>query len=444
MRSLYNFCFWIFFLLTSPYYFWRLWRRGDWKKNFRQRFGQYDTKFKQAITNRHVIWLHAVSVGETNVCVHLLNVLMPQLPNVKMVVSTTTTTGMAELVKRLPPSVSKIYYPIDRHRFVSRALTLIRPDAMILTESEIWPNFIWRARSLRTPLFLVNARLSDRSYPRYKRFGFLFRELFGSFTAVGAQNERDAGRLRELGCHPDAVTVVGNLKFDAALAGGRKSLDVNPLLAQLGVGPEVPVLVAGSTHDGEEKILAEMFLRLRRKFPNLFLVLVPRHFERAREVERELRAAGVRFFLRSEIRPTTKLAADSLHCLLVNTTGELVSFYARATVVFVGKSLTAKGGQNPIEPAALGKPTVFGPNMQNFSDVVRILAAGKGVAQVADAAELERTLAELLANPARREELGRNAARVVNENTGAIARTVDMILRHLEGGDLYVVRPPAS
>ena len=240
------------------------------------------------------------------------------------------------------------------------------------------------------------------------------------------------------------MTVVGNLKFDAALAGGRKSLDVNPLLAQLGVGSDTPILVAGSTHDGEEKILAKMFIRLRKKFPNLFLVLVPRHFERAREVERELRAAGVRHFLRSEIRPSTQLVAGSLQCLLVNTTGELVSFYARATVVFVGKSLTAKGGQNPIEPAALGKPTVFGPNMQNFTDVVRILAAGQGVAQVADAAELERTLAELLANPARREELGRNAARVVNENTGAIARTVDMILRHLEGGDLYMVRPPTS
>ena len=438
MRSIYNICFWIFYVLTAPYYFWRLRRRGNWRKDFSQRFGKYDPRFKQAITNRRVIWLHAVSVGETNVCVHLVNALIPALPNVKMVVSTTTTTGMAELQKRLPTTVSKIYYPIDGKRYVHRALSLIRPEAVILTESEIWPNFLWKARAFRTPLFLVNARLSDRSYPRYRRLGFLFRPLFGFFEGVGAQNQRDAGRLVAVGCRPDAVEVVGNLKFDAALTGERRRLEVQPLLQRFGVAADAPVLVAGSTHAGEEKLLGEMFLRLRERHPELFLVIVPRHFERARDVARDLRAAGVRSFYRSEMQADTRMPAGAVQCLLVNTTGELMSFYERATVVFVGKSLTAQGGQNPIEPAALGKPTVCGPEMQNFRDVVGMLTAADGLAQVPDAAAVERVLGEWLENPARAAEVGRNATRVVAENTGAIERTVKMILQRLEGADLYV------
>lgn len=178
MRFLYNILFLIFFVLSAPYYFSRMWRRGNWRGGFQQRFGRYDSKFKQSITNRHILWLHAVSVGEMNVCMQVIRALEPRLPNLKIIVSTTTTTGMGELQKRLPAHIGKIYYPIDRRKFVARALDTINPDAMVLVESEIWPNFIWRARAKRIPLFLVNARLSDRSYPRYKKFGFLFRNLF--------------------------------------------------------------------------------------------------------------------------------------------------------------------------------------------------------------------------------------------------------------------------
>lgn len=442
MRLLYNICFWLFFLLSSPYYFLRLWRRGNWKKGFGQRFGKYDTKFKQSITNRQVIWFHAVSVGEMNVCVHLIKALSPRLPNVKMVVSTTTTTAMGELQKRLPPSVGKIYYPIDGRKWVSRAVTLVDPDAVILMESEIWPNFIWRTRSTGVPLFLANARVSDRSYPRYLRFGALFRDLFSTFQAVGAQNETDAERLRNLGCHPEAVRVVGNLKFDAAAPSSQSSLDVGPFLTQIGVTTDSSILVGGSTHDGEELMLAEQFVRLRKRFPYLFLVLVPRHFERANDIMRDLRKLGLRCCFRSEIKSDSHFEADSLDCLLVNTTGELVSFYRHATVVFVGKSLTAQGGQNPIEPAALGKATVVGPHMRNFADVVRILISGQGLLQVKDATELESVMADLLANPARREELGRNAERIVRANQGAVDRTVEMLLENLRGRELYIA--PAS
>ncbi len=437
MRLLYNISFLIFFVLSSPYYFLRMYRRGNWRKGFRQRFGQYDSGIKQSLTNRQVIWLHAVSVGEMNVCMALIRALEPRVPNVKIVVSTTTTTGMGELQKRLPSHVGKIYYPIDRRKYVNRALSTIHPSAVILVEAEIWPNFIWRARSLGKPLFLVNARLSDRSFPRYKKFGFLFRELFASFTAVEAQSQEYAAKLLEVGCRPEAVHMLGNLKFDCVDLQTR--LDVPGLLAQLGVGSDALLLVAGSTHDGEEEILADQFLRLRARFPKLFLILVPRHFERARDLGRRLAKKGLRLFYRSEAAADTRVAAGNLDCLLVDTTGELTSFYKHATVAFVGKSLTAVGGQNPIEPAALGKPTVFGPNMQNFADVVRILRSQNGVIQVGDAAELEQTLGELLANPARREELGQAAQKIVKENQGAVARTAEMIVRHLESTDLYIV-----
>lgn len=409
-----------------------MWRRGNWLSGFMERFGIYETKLKQAITNRDILWLHAVSVGEVNICTQLIRELEPRMPNLKIVVSTTTTTGMGELQKKLPSHISKIYYPIDRRKYVSRALGSIHPKAIVLVEGEIWPNFIWRANERNTPLFLVNARLSDRSYRGYKRFGGLFKPLFASFTGVGAQNEADAVKLRELGCRPEAINIVGSLKFDAAKIDERRLLDVSRMLRQLGVPEGARLLVAGSTHAGEEAILAEQFLRLRQRFPDIFLVLVPRHFERGKDVGRELTERGVKFIYRSEVSIKMQLKPGEVDCLLVNSTGELRYFYEHASVVFVGKSLTAEGGQNPIEPGALGKAMVFGPNMQNFAEVVRNLLEHDGAVQVRDAAELEKVLGELLADPARCEQLGRQAQKVVRQNLGAIGRTVEMIVKHIQ------------
>lgn len=438
VRTFYNILFTIFFVLSSPYYFVRMRRRGNWRKGFSERFGKYNTKLKQALTNRHVIWIHAVSVGEVNLCTHLIRALEPRMPNLKIVVSTTTTTGMAELHRKLPTHISKIYYPIDRRAYVSRALNTIRPEAIVLVEAEIWPNFLWLAHQHGWPVFLVNARLSDRSYRGYRRFSILFKPLFALFAGVGAQNEADAVRLRALGCRPEAIQIVGNLKFDAAKLDEHRLLNVPALFRQLAVPPGARILVGGSTHPGEEAILAEQFCRLRARFPDLFLVLVPRHFERSQEVGRELRARGIKFVFRSEIMSHSEFQPGEIDCLLVNTTGELKYFYEHATVIFIGKSLTAQGGQNPIEPGALGKAMVFGPNMQNFEEVVRRFLAQNGAVQARDAAELEKVLGELLADERRCEDLGRNALKVVHQNLGAIDRTVDMIVKHLDDGELYV------
>jgi 3-deoxy-D-manno-octulosonic-acid transferase len=401
MKRLYNILFTLGFVLTAPYYLVRLWRRGNWREGFRQRFGHYGSKIKQAVSNRQVLWLHAVSVGEVNLCTQLIKALEPRLPNLKLVVSTTTTTGMAELRKKLPSHILKVYYPIDCRPYVRRALRTLHPEAIILVEAEIWPNFIWRAQALRIPVFLVNARLSERSYRGYKRLGFLFRPLFASLAGVGCQNEHDAARLRELGVRPDRIHVVGSMKFDAAELEERRLVDVPRVLAQLGVAPDVPVLVGGSTHPGEEAVLADVFVRLRKRFPNLFMVVAPRHFERGREAGRDIEARHIKLVYRSQMTVHTQYGPGQVECLLLNTTGELRYFYEYASVVFIGKSLTAQGGQNPIEPAILGKPVVFGPHMQNFEQIARAFVEKGAAIQVKDPAELEAALADVLGNPDR-------------------------------------------
>jgi 3-deoxy-D-manno-octulosonic-acid transferase len=439
MRRLYNIFFTAFLLLSAPYYFWKMWRRGNWRTGFGQRFAQYSSRLKQAVTNRNLLWLHAVSVGEVNICTQLIRVLELRAPGLTIAVSTTTSTGMAELERKLPSHILKIYYPIDKRRWVQRAFSVLHPKAVVLVEAEIWPNFLWRARGLRTPVFLVNARLSDRSFRGYRRFGFLFRPLFATFAGVGCQNEQDRQKLIQLGCKPEAVRVVGNLKYDSAKLDERRLIEVPFLLKQLGVPPGARIIVAGSTHRGEEGILAGVYLRLRQRFPNLFLIVVPRHHERGKEAGKDIAARGVKFAYRKDITPASRYQPGAVDCLLVNTTGELRFFYEYASVVFVGKSLTAEGGQNPIEPALMGKPIVFGPNMQNFEAVSKLLLERQGALQVKDAAELEQALARLLSDEALAREMGQNAEKVVKENLGSIDRTVDMILEQLDEKGVYVV-----
>lgn len=432
VRLAYNIIFNVGFAISAPFYFLKMWRRGNWRDGFAQRFGDYDSKFKQSLTNRQVIWFHAVSVGEVNICTQLIRALEPRAPLLKIVVSTTTSTGMAELRKKLPSHIAKIYYPIDRRPYVRHALRVVKPLAVVLTEAEIWPNFLWRARDMGIPVFLVNARLSETSYRGYRKWGILFRGIFRSFAGVGCQNDNDAQRLRDLGCKPQAVHVVGNLKFDAAKLDERRLIDVRAMLGQLGVPANARVLVGGSTHAGEEKILGEIYQRLRQRFPELFLVVVPRHFERGKQAAADLESCGLKVTYRSEITQATQKAPGEVDVLLVNTTGELRYFYEVASAVFVGKSLTAEGGQNPIEPGAMGKPIVFGPNMQNFDAIAKLLVARGGALQVPDAAGLEQAIADLLSSPEQAAALGHNASAVVNENLGSIERTVGMILSKLE------------
>jgi 3-deoxy-D-manno-octulosonic-acid transferase len=432
MRLIYNLLFDIGFLLSAPFYFLKMHRRGSWADGFWERFGHYPAKLKQALTNRRTIWVHAVSVGEAAICGRLIESLASRLPNHKFVVSTTTSTGMAELRRRLPADVSKIYYPIDRRKHVQRALGMVNPEVMVFVEAEIWPNMIWGLQRRGIPYFLVNARISDRSYRGYRWARRLFGPFFKGFAGIGAQNPADAERLQDLGARPETIQVVGSLKFEGG-SGAQARLDARALLDQLGVPDKAPVLVAGSTHSGEEAIIASVASRLRERFPDLFLILVPRHHERGGEVGKELGRLKVPFVYRSEITPKTRKNTGSIQCLLVNTTGELRSFYEVADLVFIGKSLTAHGGQNPIEPATLAKPVLFGPHMENFAQIVPQFLEQGGALQVADEAALERAIGDLLADPARRQLMGKRAAEIVQANQGGLEKTVQMILSAIEG-----------
>ena len=426
MKFCYNLIFLAFFIISAPYYFFRLWKRGNWKQNFLQRFGKYSLTLHPKENDR-IIWFHAVSVGEINLCVRLIEEFKNCCPQFKILASTTTTTGMAELKKKLSDDIIKIYYPIDYKSIIQNAYNFFSPEAIILIEAEIWPNFLWEAQKRKIPTFLLNARLSDRSFSRYMKAGFIFKEIFSSFNAVGVQDENDKKNIISLGALPQNVTIAGNLKFDGTSTTLDKKLDVPALLKKLHISPNDQILVAGSTHSGEEILLAKMALRLKKRFPHFFLIIVPRHFERCKSVIAELKTAGIRTILRSDLDSNIPSFNETPDCLLVNTTGELRYFYGVATLTFIGKSLTANGGQNPIEPAALGKPVLFGPNMQNFRSIVRSFLSNNAAIQIQNAEELEQQIVSLLSNPNFCQTLGHNAYNVVIENQGGIKKSVEIL-----------------
>lgn len=449
IRLLYNVLFVCFFLIACPYYFMRLRRRGAWRNGFGQRFGFYETILQNQLQNRlqnqPVIWFHAVSVGEVNLCAMLMNALGDRLKGWQIVASTTTTTGIGELRKRLPNEVVKLYYPIDFLPSIHRVLRIMNPAIVVLIEAEIWPNLLWCLEDRGTPVFLVNARLSDRSAKWYARAHPLFSSLFSSFKGVGVQNESDAKTLQSLGCLPDRIFITGNLKFDAMSFSEAPLFSPKAILKWAGAGTEALVLLGSSTHSGEERMLAKIYLRLQKQFQNLFLILVPRHCERSAEVNEELSRMGIQCRLRSQFQNDLQndfqnANADfqndfqkrSGDCLLIDTTGDLRFFYEVADLVFIGKSMLACGGQNPIEAAAAGCAVLAGPHMQNFRAITRIFLEAEAMIQVQNVAELETEIENILLSNPKKSALGLRAKSVVKSNRGALAKTVAMMESHLK------------
>ena len=402
-------------------------RRGHWFGELGQRFGSYGS-MGATLKDKRVLWLHGVSVGEANLAIQLVNELRKELRDWTYVVSTTTTTGMAVLKSKLPEGAHAVYYPIDWMPFVKRAFCALNPSAVVLVEAEIWPNLFWEAKNHNVPLSLVNTRLSEKSLNGYRRFGFLFKPLFQSLCSVGVQNDADAQRVIELGCQAEDVIVAGNMKFDgSAMILADRSLNARELLDKLGVSRDAPVIVAGSTFEGEELLLCKLLPKWREAAPGLFLVVVPRHFERADSVLAQIQSTGLHIARRTRMES----APEKSDVLLVDTTGELTAFYEIASLVFIGKSLTAQGGQNPIEAAAFGKPLVFGPFMQNFRAVVSSLLDAQGAEQVLDEDDLFTKVDKLLSSPQKRKLMGQAATEVVNANKGATQRTALMLKRTL-------------
>ena len=424
IRFIYN-LFWpigLFFFL--PGYFTKMIRRGGYREKFWERLGIYDHELRDCLSKQRSTWLHAVSVGEVNIALKLANALRTLEPDLHCVLTTTTTTGFSLARKSAMPWMKIMYTPLDYWPIMHRAFSVIRPVRILLIEAEVWPNLAVEAQRRRIPLVLVNARLSPRSERRYRRFRFFVAPIFRLLDLVCVPEGKDIERWTALGVPQDRINVTGSIKFDPDV-----QIQSAPVAASLWdalsiESPERLVLFGGSTHQGEEKILAEVFLRLRQQFPLLRLFIAPRHVERLQEIRADLAAFPLRVAFASESLQGRIADAD---CILLDTTGDLQHWYGIATVVFVGKSLTAHGGQNPVEPIFAGKPVVFGPHMENFASLAKRLVSSNGAIQVADIDSLGRAVAELLGDEDARKHLVQNAGAALIEHQGATARAATLV-----------------
>jgi 3-deoxy-D-manno-octulosonic-acid transferase len=437
IRFIYNLFWPIGLLFFLPRYFTKMIRRGGYREKFGERLGIYDGELRDRLSKQRSTWLHAVSVGEVNIALKLANALRALEPDLHCVLTTTTTTGFALARKNAPPWMEVMYTPLDYWPIMRRGFSVIRPARIVLVEAEVWPNLAATAHARSIPLALVNARLSPRSERRYRRFRFFVAPTFRLLDSVCVPEPQDIERWTALGIQRNRTHVTGSIKYDPDVQTRNA-----PLAAALwdGLSAETTerlVLFGGSTHRGEEEILAGVFLQLRQQFPALRLFIAPRHVERLREIRAQLGAFPLRVALASEML-TANGAADA-DCLLLDTTGDLQRWYGIATIVFIGKSLAAHGGQNPVEPIFADKPVVFGPHMENFATLAKALVSKNGAIQVADTDSLERAVAELLRDADARKRLVQNAHTALSEHQGATARTAALVhkLRSAQG-------PPCS
>ncbi len=426
IRFIYNLFWPIGLLFFLPGYLAKMIRRGGYREKFGQRLGFYDRELRVRPSKQRSTWLHAVSVGEVNVALKLANALRTLEPDLRCVLTTTTTTGFALACKNALPWIEVMYTPLDYWPIMRRAFSVIRPARIVLVEAEIWPNLAAEAHARRIPLALVNARLSPHSERRYRQFRFFIAPTFRLLDLVCVPEKEDADRWAALGVSRDRIRVTGSVKYDPAgldqVAEIQETAQPVPLNH---LDPERPVLFGGSTHRGEEEILATVFLRLRQQFPSLRLFIAPRHVERLREIRAQLDALGLRVALASEAHAGRE--SNDPDCRLLDTTGELQRWYGIATVVFMGKSLTAHGGQNPVEAILAGKPVVFGPHMENFATLAKALVSKKGATQVRDIDSLELAIAELLRDSDARQRLVQSAHEVLSEHQGATMRAAMLI-----------------
>ena len=419
VRILYNLAFPFVLLALLPGFIFRMLKRGKYRHKFGQRFAIYSPRVRRKLSRGGWTWVHAVSVGEVLIALKLIREMKNRDPQLPVVLSTTTSTGFALASREQGENFETIYNPIDFFWTAGRAVRLIRPRRLLLVEAEVWPNLTAEAKARGATLALVNARLSSRSESRYRMIRPLASAIFNQLDLLCVQEPADARRWESLGVDARRILCTGSIKFDDEGEDSRVRRNFRQTLAELGVAESAPIILAGSTHSGEERLIGEIVIRQKQDFPNIFYVVVPRHAERWREVREQLDRIGLRVALRNG----EKRVPENADTLLVNTTGELRDWYDQATVVFVGKSLTAHGGQNPAEAVAAGKAVVFGPNMENFSSLAAQLVREGGASQVADATGLEQKFRELLLHPEKRAELAANAARCLEAHRGATART---------------------
>lgn len=425
MRILYD----IFFMLFGLFYLPCLVLKGKAHGRFLERFGAFGRSMDGLDAP---VWIHAVSVGEANVAARIAKGIRKRSPGVPIVVSTTTTTGQDMMEKAGKGVVDRVfYYPLDISFIVSRVISKINPRLYVVIETELWPNLMTALKRKGVPIAVVNGRISDRSFRNYLKVKPFISGMLGCIDVFSVQTKDDASRIVRMGAATERVTVTGNVKFDQGISEGLP-LPVRP--EDIGMRQDDLIIVAGSTHFNEESQLIDVYKRLSGRIPGLKLIIAPRHVERAEAVKVYIEEAGLRHMAYSGLRGKGAPGGGktgTYDVMVVDSIGHLKDMYALATIVFVGGSLVKKGGQNIIEPASYGKPVVFGPNMYNFKEAVRMFLSREGAIQVADADELEQVLERLIKDDGMRRNISRKAVDVIRENSGAVDRTVSLLDRFL-------------
>jgi 3-deoxy-D-manno-octulosonic-acid transferase len=408
-------------LLSLPY--WMLTRRhGKWREGLGERLGKVPARLR--VSSMPAIWVHAVSVGEVLAVSELVRKLTERFPKYRVVVSTTTVTGQ-KLARKHFGENSVFYFPLDLAFAVRPYFSALQPQLIVLAETEFWPNFLRLAHASGIRVAVVNARISDRSWPGYRRFRQVLRRVLQDVDLFLAQTEEDASRLRDIGAPVGHVQVSGNLKFDVAAPPASAIVaNLRSNFQQSGGGP---VVVCGSTVEDEEGLLLHAFQNVLATHPKAVMILAPRRPERFGEVERLLEELGIRFWQR------TSWSGDAVAggVFLLDTIGELASLYALADVAFVGGSLVPRGGHNIIEPAQHGVPIMVGNHTENFRDIINVFQSHDAV-RVVGPAEFPLVLMDLLSNEAERIVLGNRAAKTLQSQMGATGRTMQALEQLLE------------
>lgn len=409
--------------LIQPLIWLRLWLRGRkapaYRKRWAERYGYCSGKVEP-----HGIVLHSVSVGETLAAVPLVRALRHRYPTLPITVTTMTPTGSERAQSAFGKDVHHVYLPYDLPGSINRFLDTVNPRLVIIMETELWPNIIRILHQRQIPLVIANARLSERSARGYKKLGGFMRDLLQRITLIAAQNAEDGDRFLSLGLKRSHLAVTGSLKFD---------ISVTPELAARAVtlrrqwASRRPVWIATSTHEGEEAIVLDAHRQLLQHFPDLLLILVPRHPERFKDACDLTQKRGFSFTLRS----SGEIPSGATQVVIGDTMGELMLLYGIADLAFVGGSLTERGGHNPLEPAAHAIPVLMGPHTWNFKDICAKLQQAEGLITVTDADSLEKQVANLLQDDDYRRYYGRHAVEVLHQNQGALQRLLQLLEPHL-------------
>ena len=369
---------------------------------------------------RSGILIHAASVGEFNAASPLIRALLKTYPELPLTVTSLTPTGSERVKRELGDRVFHSYIPLDLPGAVSRFLSRLRPQLIIVMETEIWPNLYLHAQRRNIPLIMANARLSERSVNRFEHLSGFVNKTLQTVTWVGAQSAGDAERLVRCGTNPQRTDMTGNLKFDLTVAA---SLHEKSTALRARWNNQRPVLVAGSTHEADENIVIPAFVELLKSLPDALLILVPRHPERFTRTLQQAKAAG----LRTELRSQGESCSEAAQCFVIDSIGELMTYYACGDVAFVGGSMGEQGGHNALEPAALGKPVLLGPNMDNAREIASQLLQCKAALRVNDQQDFCQTAEKILVDGTLRDSMGQAGRALVEKNRGALDLTMEAI-----------------